>query len=157
MPYKEAIKQKAESNSTTLIQKSKYKVVNWSAYNKSLKNRGKLSLYFPKDNLRSQFINDDSYSKGISGRTAVYSSAYIEIIFIHYRLFGWGIRQITGYFEDMWESKTLDITVPSFGNLSDLFASLSIEVKQFCSKLKRKLEAGEDVSSNTRCNRFTIW
>tara|TARA_B110000211_G_C13837536_1_gene446392 strand:- start:435 stop:632 length:198 start_codon:yes stop_codon:yes gene_type:complete len=36
--------------------------------------------------------------------------------------------------------------VPSFGNLSDLFSSLSVEVKQFCNKLKRRLEAREDVS-----------
>jgi hypothetical protein len=146
MPHKEAIKLKAESNSITPIKKSKYKVKNWTVYNKSLRNRGKLSLYFPKGDLRSQFINDESYSKGAAGRTFVYSSAYIEVIFIHYRLFGWGIRQITGYFEDLWESKNLDIAVPSFGNLSDLFASLSVEVKQFCHKLKKRLEAGEDVS-----------
>lgn len=146
MPYKEAIKLKAESGSNVPIQKPIYKVKNWTAYNKSLKNRGKLSLYFPKGDLRSQFINDNSYSKGVSGRAPLYTSAYIEVIFIHYRLFGWGIRQITGYFEDLWRSKNLDISVPSFGNLSDLFSSLSVEVKQFCNKLKKKLEAGEDVS-----------
>lgn len=146
MPYKEAIKLKTKLGSTTPIQKSQYKVVNWPEYNKSLRNRGKLSLYFPKGDLRSQFINDNSYSKGVAGRTAIYSSAYIEVIFIHYRLFGWGMRQITGYFEDLWKSKDLDIAVPSFGNLSDLFYSLSVEVKQFCNKLKKRLEAGEDVS-----------
>ena len=37
MPYKEAIKHKVESNSTTLIKKSKYKVRNCTDYNKSLK------------------------------------------------------------------------------------------------------------------------
>lgn len=146
MPYKEAIKQKAESKSEAPIKKAKYKVVNNSAYNKSLKNRGKLSLYFPKGDLRSQFINDDSYSEGISGRTEVYSGAYVEVIFIHYRLLGWGIRQITGYFEDLWHGKNLDIAVPSFGHLSDLFASISVETKQFCDKLTRKLKAGEAVS-----------
>jgi hypothetical protein len=103
-------------------------------------------LYFPKGDLRLHFINDVSYSKGTAGRAALYSSAYIEIIFIHYRLFGWGLRQITGYFEDLWEGKNLDISVPSFGNLSDLFSSLSLEVKQFCNNLKRRLDAGEDVS-----------
>lgn len=81
MPYKEAIKLKAESGSTIPIQKAKYKVKNWTVYNKSLRNRGKLSLYFPKGDLKSQFINEDSYSKGVAGRAAVYSSAYIEIIF----------------------------------------------------------------------------
>ena len=146
MPYKEAIKLKAESSSLTPIQKAKYKVKNWSVYNKSLRNRGKLSLYFPKGDLRSQFINDDSYSKGTPGRTEFYYGSYVEIIFIHYRLFGWGMRQITGYFEDLWESRGLNIPVPSFGNLSDLFASLSVETKQFCNKLKRRLKNGEDIS-----------
>jgi len=42
MFYKEAIKFKAESNSTTPIQKSKYKVANWKAYNKNLRRRGNL-------------------------------------------------------------------------------------------------------------------
>ena len=121
-----------------------------------------MSLYFPKGDLRSQFINDNSYNKGVAGRTAVYSSAYIEIIFIHYRLFGWGMRQITRYFEDLWEDKNLDIIVPSFGNLSDLFSSLSVEVKQFCNKLKRRLEAGEDVSlildaTGLRFSRASNW
>ena len=61
MPYKEAIKSKIELNSTAPIQKAKYKVTNWTAYNQSLKNRGKLSLYFPKGDLKSNFINDNSY------------------------------------------------------------------------------------------------
>ena len=146
MPYKEAIKQRVTSNNTVAVKKSKYSVTNWNVYNKSLQRRGKLSLYFPEGDLRSQFINDHSYSTGTPGRAPLYSGAYIEIIFIHYRLFGWGIRQITGYFEDLWESKKLDIAVPSFGNLSDLFACLSLKTKQFCNQLKRKLESGEDIS-----------
>ncbi len=59
MPYKEAIKLKAESNSTAPIKKANYKVANWTTYNQSLKNRGKLSLYFPKGDLKSNFINDN--------------------------------------------------------------------------------------------------
>jgi hypothetical protein len=62
-----------------VIKKSKYKIENWSAYNKSLQKRGKLSLYFLKVDLRSQFINDDIYNKGMSARAALYSGAYIII------------------------------------------------------------------------------
>lgn len=63
MPYKEAIRQKVELNSAAPSKKSNYKVTNWSAYNKSLQKRVKLSLYFPKGDLMSQFINDDSYTE----------------------------------------------------------------------------------------------
>lgn len=77
-------------------------------------------------------------------------------------MFGWGIRQIVGYFEDLWESKALDIDVPSFGNLSDLFSLLSVEVKQFCNKLKRRIAAGEDVllildATGLRFGRASHW
>jgi hypothetical protein len=105
MPNKEAIKLKAESNSITPIKKSKYKVKNWTVYNKSLRNRGKLSLYFSKGDLRSQFINDESYNKGAAGRTFVYSSAYIEVIFIVPFLvktpsFSWGRLQSLFFFNN---------------------------------------------------------
>lgn len=49
--------------------------------NKSLKNRGNLSLYFPEGDLKSQFINEEPYMPGISGRLCTYTPAYIELIY----------------------------------------------------------------------------
>ncbi|CAO5679851.1 MAG: hypothetical protein HEEMFOPI_01351 [Holosporales bacterium] len=54
MPYKE----KLNNVSKNARKKSKYKVTNWSEYNKSLRNRGKISLYFPTGDIKSQFINE---------------------------------------------------------------------------------------------------
>ncbi|WP_075553188.1 transposase [Candidatus Paracaedibacter symbiosus] len=96
MPYKQKLKD-ASSNPRT---KPSYKVTNWSAYNKSLKKRGQLSLYFPQGNLKSVFINQNPYILGVSGQQSTYTPAYIELIYTFYRLFDWGIRQITGFFED---------------------------------------------------------
>ena len=144
MPYKEKLKKPSKNPRS----KTKYKVANNSEYNKSLKKRGKLSLYFPEGNLKSQFINEESYRQGVSGRENYYSKSYIILIYTFYRLLKFPMRQITGYFEDLWQGKDLDITVPSFGHLSDLFASLELEVKHYCHKVVRKLEEGEDVSIN---------
>jgi hypothetical protein len=112
MPYKQALKTRSATPKKKLI----YKVSNWSEYNKSLKKRGELSLYFPTGDLKSQFINEECYVPGISGQQLTYKPAYIEIIYTFYRLFDWGIRQITGYFDDLWHTKGLDIPVPSFGH-----------------------------------------
>jgi hypothetical protein len=71
---------------------------------------------------------------------------YVELIYTFYRLLGWGMRQITGYMEDYWASQGLDIPVPSFGHLSDLFAALDVKVTQRCERLARRLANGEDVS-----------
>jgi len=68
------------------------------------------------------------------------------LIYTFYRLFGWGMRQITGYMEDYWEMQGLDIAVPSFGHLSDLFAGLELRVKQRCGRLAKQLASGEAVS-----------
>jgi hypothetical protein len=105
MPYKEVLKLSA----TKPKKKAHYQVINWAHYNQSLKKRGMLSLYFPSGDLRDQFINDTPYQKGISGQLPTFSSAYIEIMYTLYRLLNFGIRQITGYFEDLWKSKNLKI------------------------------------------------
>lgn len=142
MPYKEKLKNPSESPR----KKAQYKVVNWSEYNESLKKRGELSLYFPHGDLRGQFINEVPYIQGISGQQATYKQPYIELIYMLYRLFGWGIRQITGYFTDLWRLKELDIPVPSFGHLSDLFSSIPLRVRHFCDKLAKRIEQGEPIS-----------
>jgi hypothetical protein len=96
--------------------------------------------------LRAQFINDTPYIKGVSGQLPTFSPAYIEIMYTFYRLLNFGIRQLTGYFEDLWKSKNLKIQVPSFGHLSDLFATLPLKVKQFCNRLTGRINNGEAIT-----------
>jgi len=52
---------------------------------------------------------------------------------------------MTGYFEDLWASKGLDIKVPSFGTLSDAFACIPLETKQFCDDVAARLKRGEKI------------
>jgi hypothetical protein len=142
MPYKEKLK----NPSPKPRKKSQYKVSNWSEYNKSLKKRGEVSLYFPPGEIKPHFVNEISYIKGISGQQSTYKQPYIELIYTFYRLFNWGIRQMTGFFEDLWRTKDLDIPVPSFGHLSDLFSSLPLKARQFCENLARRIDKGESIS-----------
>ena len=141
MPYKERLK----TGEHRKRKKTQYKIVNWSSYNQSLRKRGMISLYFPEDDVKSLFINNTPYVQGDSGQSTTYQTPYIQLIYTFYRLFGWGMRQITGYLEDLWKTKGLDIPVPSFGHLCDLFSKVSIEIKQFCNKLVSKLKDGEAI------------
>ena len=142
MPYKEKLRNPSDNPKN----KIEYRVTNWTEYNKSLKRRGMLSLLFPQGDIRSSLINDDVYVPGVSGRQSTYSDSYIELIYTFYRLFDWGIRQTIGYFEDIWREKGLDIEVPSFGHLSDRFACLSVDTKQYCKKLIKKIDKGESIT-----------
>lgn len=47
--------------------------------------------------------------------------------------------------EDTWKTQGLNIPVPSFGHLSDLFETVSLETKQHCKTLKKRLANGESV------------
>jgi Transposase DDE domain len=141
MPYKERLK----TGASRKREKTQYKIVNWSSYNQSLRKRGMISLYFPEGDINSLFINKTPYVTGDSGQYATYLAPYIQLLYTLYRLFGWGIRQITGFIEDLWKTKGLDIPVPSFGRLCDLFSRVSVEVKQFCNKLSTKLKNGEAI------------
>jgi hypothetical protein len=142
MPYKARLKQGQERKRS----KPGYRVTNWREYNESLKKRGKISLYFPGGDLRAQFITASPYVRGVSGRLPLYTRPYVELIYTFYRLLGCGMRQITGYMGDYWAGQGLDIPVPSFGHLCDLFAALDVKVTQRCERLARRLARGEDTS-----------
>lgn len=141
MPYKARVKAGKERKR----QKTVYRVTNNHEYNISLKKRGMISLYFPSGDLKTQFINQAPYIEGVSGRETSYKTAYIELLFLFYRLHSWGMWQITGWMQDYWNIRGLDIPVPSFGHLSDCFAKLSVSIKQHCTHLAKRLAKGESI------------
>jgi hypothetical protein len=49
------------------------------------------------------------------------------------------MRQIEGYFENLWTSKWLNIPVYSFAHLSELFESIPLKTKQFCDDIMKRL------------------
>lgn len=158
MPYKARL----QSGEERKRKKPDYRVTNAHEYNLSLKKRGMISLYFPGGDLKTQFINATPYVEGVSGRELSYRDVYIELIYTFYRLHRWGMRQITGFMEDCWATRGLDIPVPSFGNLSDRFAKLNVTVKQRCSRLAQRLANGEKVdilidSSGLSFGRASQW
>ncbi|MEX3639950.1 transposase [Paraburkholderia sp. BR14320] len=142
MPYKARLK----TGEPRKRAKPGYAVTNAHEYNESLKRRGQLSLYCPDGDLKALFINDTPYQKGVSGQSQTYSDAYLELIFIFYRLLGWGMRQITGHMHEFWALRGLDIGVPSFGLLSERFRTLEVQVKQRCARVAERLRNGEAIS-----------
>src|ERR1700686_2112747 len=142
MPYKARLKQ----GEPRKRKKPGYRVTNARAYNQSLRKRGMISLYVPSGDLKAQFIIAKVRTPGVSGREPTYTTAYIELIYTFYRLFGWGMRQITGYKEDYWATRGLDIPVPSSSQLCERFAALEVSVRQRSAQLARRLASGEAIT-----------
>jgi hypothetical protein len=141
VPYKASLKSGARRQRP----KPTYRVANARAYNQSLKRRGQLSLYCLDGELKALFINARPYVPGVSGRAPTYTNAYIELIYTFYRLFRWAIRQITGFMEEYWRLCGLEIAVPSFGQLSERFATLTVSVQQRCERVAGHLANGEAI------------
>ena len=142
MPYKERLK----SGEARKKPKPVYAPRDWSAYNKSLRCRGMISLYFPQGDLMTTLVNLHPYVEGVSGQQVTYKTAYVSILFILYRLQNKGLRQFAGFMTEYWQTRVPGIPVPSFGHLSDLFAVLDLSVQQSCSRTVDRIKRGESVS-----------
>lgn len=54
--------------------------------------------------------------------------------------------QMTGFMQEYWRLRGPDIPVPSFGQLSERFATLTVSVQQRCQQVADRLAKGETIS-----------
>jgi hypothetical protein len=110
--------------------KLSYRVQNWSTYNRSLINRGNLTLWFSEDAIQSWYAS--SSGKG-RGRRFVYSDTCIELALTLRSLFHFPLRSTQGFLEGLVKMLKLDLKVPHYTRLSRRAASLQIQF----SRMKR--------------------
>jgi hypothetical protein len=72
-----------------------YKTLNWPAYNKALKRRGSLTIWFDPDMVWA------ARPTGKRGRQPVYSDAAVQACLTMKVLFGMALRQTTGFMESL--------------------------------------------------------
>jgi Transposase DDE domain len=88
-----------------------YKTQNWPDYNRALKQRGSLSIWFDAE------MAWEAKPSGHRGRQQAYSDAAIQACLTIKELFGWPLRQATGFVESLLELIGLDWSVPDFSTL----------------------------------------
>ena len=88
-----------------------YKTRNWPAYNKALKRRGSLTIWF------DPAMTWEAAPTGKRGRQPDYSDAAIQTCLTMKVLFGMALRQTTGFVESLLRLIGLDWKVPDFSTL----------------------------------------
>ena len=73
-----------------------YKTLNWPAYNKALKRRGSLTIWFDPDMAWA------AKPTGKRGRQPIYSDAAVQTCLTMKVLFGMALRQTTGFVESLF-------------------------------------------------------
>jgi Transposase DDE domain len=96
--------------------KNKYRLRNWSAYNRSLIRRGSLDLWL------SGSITDWWYGAGRN----TYSNRAIEAILMIKVVYRLPLRQTVGFIQSIFEQSGIDLSVPDYTTLSRRAQKLDI-------------------------------
>ena len=104
----------------------KYKVTNWSSYDRSLVNRGAITLWLSDEVLQS--LND--CPEQTFGRPKLYSDLVIETVLSLRLIFKLPLRQTEGLLRSLFKLMSLDLSVPDHTTLSRRNQTLNIKLKR---------------------------
>ena len=99
-----------------------YTTLNWPEYNRALKRRGSLTIWFDPDMAWA------AKPTGKRGRQPVYSDAAVQTCLTMKVRFGMALRQTTGFVESLLRLIDLDWDVPDFSTLSRRQKTLAVNL-----------------------------
>jgi hypothetical protein len=108
--------------------RTRYKTTNWSAFNRALKQRGSLTIWFDPE------MTWSPPPSGRRGRQQRFSDAAIQTCLTMKVLFGMPLRQTTGFVESLLKLVGLDWPVPDFSTLCRRQKTLNVRLPYHGSK-----------------------
>lgn len=111
------------------VPKQKYKVVNWSTYNESLRSRGSITVWLSEEAI-SQWYEQDRVYDGTGSPKRYTDFAIITCHEIRqvYRL---PLRQTQGFINSLFQIMRLDLESPDFSTLSKRLGALNISTPRY--------------------------
>lgn len=114
-----------------MAKKATYRIKNWKAYNRSLINRGNLTVWFDDDAVAAWH---NTKPTGRKGRTPIFSDSAIETALVLRSLFHLPLRQTQGLIDGLVFMLDLKIDVPSYATLSRRAVQLNIDLSLLASR-----------------------
>ena len=105
------------------LRKGKYKVINWSEYNQSLKDRGDITFWISDDAIQNWEIENRSIKT--RGRQYQYSKVAIETMYVLRQLFNLRLRQTEGLTRSILKIMNLNLAVPDYTTVSRRIRNLT--------------------------------
>lgn len=109
------------------MQKSKYRITNWSQYNKALVKRGSINIWIEESSLREWF---SSIHTGKAGRPAIFSDEAILMLLMLRERFNLTLRALEGFAKSIFELMGLTIAVPSYTQICRRAKTLHKKIKR---------------------------
>jgi hypothetical protein len=105
--------------------KTKYRILNWSKYNKSLINRGDVTLWFSEDYLNGWYASEQTGKKGASN---LYSDQAIECLLMLKGVYRLPLRAAQGFGRSLMKLVGRSFKVPHYTTLSRRQSRLSVNL-----------------------------
>lgn len=112
----------------------RYKVNNWSEYNRSLKLRGSLTLWINTDSLKKWYYDGENQR----GAQFLYSDMCIELCFTLRKIYRLPLRQTQGLVESILELAGLNLKVPDYTIICRRTKSIKLDLGVLDAKLAGK-------------------
>jgi transposase len=109
------------------MQKGIYKIKNWSKYNKSLIQRGSITIWIDEFALKKWFSREYT---GKAGRPSTYSNEAILMLLVLRERFGLPLRSLQGFVQSIFNLMRLNIVVPSYTQICRRAKSLHKQIKR---------------------------
>ena len=113
------------------MDKDKYKVKNWQAYNKGLKQRGSITLWLSDSAIDSWLSVKKSVGRG---RREHYSDLAIQTCLTIRKVFHLALRQCEGFIRSLFSSLKIKLPVPDYTILCRRAAKLEIVLSPLLNK-----------------------
>lgn len=110
---------------------SRYKVRNWSQYNRSLVNRGSLTLWVSEDALKKWKAPKDRH---FIGAPRQYSDDAILCLMMVKMVYGLPFRQLTGLLISLFQLMELSLSIPHFTTVAHRSKTLKHLLKELSSR-----------------------
>lgn len=137
-------KQKVRKDKTKIDKKKKYKINNWSEYNKRLKQRGSIEIWLDENILDDWYVDPDAPKK--KGAQSVYTDQAIITTLQLGKVFSQKLRQTAGLVKSIFDIKDIDLKIPDFSTLSRRGGNVNVKINKSSKKDGEKITIVADSS-----------
>jgi len=108
-----------------MASKIKYRIRNWSEYNKALINRGRITFWF-SDDYTNNWLNSDTPRR--IARPKTYSDIAIECMLLIRSVFHLPLRGLQGFVDDLIDMAGLTLLCPNYTTVCRRAKELNIRL-----------------------------
>ena len=100
-------------------------MINWKPYNKSLKKRGDITIWFTEEGIE-KWYEEELKNKG-RGKPKKYSDYAIQTAYILRQVFNLKLRQTEGFVKSILKLMKIELSVPDYTTVSRRIRELSVK------------------------------